>query len=173
MAKWPAASPPLLHATEQTAPSGCHLSSMGVCNFIYPHCLKRCGLLAASSWNLITSLVAFPPSVYLIWPAWTQCWSGGLKPCTDRNQVSLLHKRNMNWSDWSWKQKCWQRRNSQGFYGARKKHHSLMIYRQCEACRWDREGWGEVGAEVHQEERWLQLFTRVEKGWGCYISDCL
>lgn len=61
MAKWPAAGPPLFHATEQTAPSGCHLSSMGVCNFIYLHCLKRCGLLAASSWNLITSLVAFPP----------------------------------------------------------------------------------------------------------------
>lgn len=47
----------LSHATEQTAPSDCHPSSMGVCRFIYLHCLKQCGILAASPWNLISSLV--------------------------------------------------------------------------------------------------------------------
>lgn len=56
-----------------------------------------------------------------------QCWRGSLQPCTDRNQVSSLHKRNINWSDGSWRQKCWQRCNSQGFYGARGKHGSFLI----------------------------------------------
>lgn len=99
------------------------------------------------------------PSVYLIWPAWTQCWSGGLKPYTDRNQVSLLHKRNMNSSDWSWKQKRWQRCNSNDSMGQGK---SITLSRF-------RGSMGPI-AETEKNEKSGQKSSKKKYGCSCLLG---
>lgn len=113
---------------EQAAPPGCDSVNLALWDPLAPCSSSLSNSIQPGHhrlgiWSPVSLLSS---SIWYGWPG-RQCWWGSLQPCTDRNQVSLLHKRNINWSDGSWKQKCWQRCNSQGFYGARRKLCSLLI----------------------------------------------